>query len=145
VGCPCGNDDPDAGCANSTGLGALLAAAGTPSIAADDLVLAAIGMPSHRVAMLVLGSGAQMLPFRSGLLCVGGEVRSGRRHHPTGPSGTVSLTGVVGILAHAPVGLQVQPGETWSFQVWYRDVPPHKAHCGNKSNLTNALGVTFAP
>ena len=31
VGCPCGNDDPNAGCANSTGSGALLEGSGSAS------------------------------------------------------------------------------------------------------------------
>ncbi len=34
--------------------------------------------------------------------------------------------------------IMVQAGETWNFQVWYRDQNP-----GNTSNLTNAVSLTF--
>ena len=37
VGCPCGNDDPNAGCMNGTGQGALLTGSGSASISSDDL------------------------------------------------------------------------------------------------------------
>jgi hypothetical protein len=32
----------------------------------------------------------------------------------------------------------VQPGETWRFQLWFRDVNPNVT-----SNFTNAVAVTF--
>lgn len=44
VTCPCSNPDPTAGCANSTGSGALLDGSGTTSISNDDLVLTGTNM-----------------------------------------------------------------------------------------------------
>jgi len=38
-------------------------------------------------------------------------------------------------------GVQIQPGSTWGFQLWYRD--PAMGPPG--SNLSDALEITFCP
>lgn len=137
VGCPCGNDDPLAGCANSTGSGAHLeVAAGSASIAADDLDLAASGVPTNVNGIVFMGSTQQSTPFGDGIRCAGAPtVRFG-----IGDSGAGGMLGVTG-----PVGLKpasITPGSTWIFQTWYRNpIGP----CGNGTNLSNAVLMNFVP
>ncbi len=50
-----------------------------------------------------------------------------------GPSFTLQLD--LTALPVNPPG-PVQPGDTWNFQAWYRDV-------GNTNNFTDAVSVTF--
>lgn len=51
-GAPCGNTDPSAGCANSTGAGALLSGSGGASVSADDLELTVNGLPPNALGLL---------------------------------------------------------------------------------------------
>src|SRR5258708_7692579 len=52
---PCGNDDPAAGCKNSTGNGGLLCAVGTTSVSTDDLELSATGLPPGSMGLFYMG------------------------------------------------------------------------------------------
>ncbi|MDG2114974.1 MAG: C-type lectin domain-containing protein, partial [Actinomycetota bacterium] len=61
----------------------------------------------------------------------------------TAPSSGGSGFDVPGELPYAPPGQFIQTGETWYFQVWYRDLGGSCA--GGFSNLTNAWTVTFTP
>jgi len=141
----CGNADPDAGCANSTGSGALMSASGTPSVSADDLVLTTTGLPFNSWGIGFMGPGyIDHLPFYDGLLCAGGP-------HFRYPIGFSGLTGTVvmgpGIVAyshsHYPPNGQIQPGDIWGFQWWYRD--PGPSPCGTDVNTSSAMRVTFHP
>jgi len=77
VACPCVNDDPVYGCANSSfGLdgipqGGLLAACGSASVASDDLVLTASQLPTGQSGIFFMGGSAIELPFGDGKRCVG--------------------------------------------------------------------------
>ena len=148
VGCPCANDDPAAGCYNSTGSGAALSGSGSVSVALDDLTLTATGCPPGNSG-LFFGGNTRLLPppmVGDGLGCVGG---SSFRYFPgvVDLSGTFVKTHLVGT---APPGF-ITPGSTRHFQAWTRDVlcgPPPipcPSPCGNNNNLTNAYTVTFAP
>ena len=53
--CPCGNVDPNAGCANSTGAGAFLSSSGSASASADDLVLTVSNVPPNQFGILFMG------------------------------------------------------------------------------------------
>ena len=143
VGCPCGNDDPTAGCVNSTGFGALLTASGTSSVLADDLVFDGTRLPPSSVTLLAMGNQTQNVPFMDGLLCIGGQTERLWKHFNSGQLGQVSCGGVCGLFAAG--GLSVAPGETWHFQMWFRDSPANQTPCGNKANLTNAYTATFTP
>lgn len=138
--CPCGNEGAaGAGCVNSSGEGAVLAATGSILVSDDDLVFHGSGLPKSTVALLLEGSGqavgGQGLPFGDGLLCVGGTVvrMQGK------------LTSPVGTIDYGP-GLAASGGwdggETWNFQVWYRDIP---GVCGSGYNLSSAYQVSFLP
>ncbi len=135
--CPCGNGGAaPRGCANSTGSGALLAATGTSSLAANDLVLHASSMPGSTSALLFQGTspvnGGAGVVFGDGLRCAGGNVtRLGTRAASAGAaSWGPGLPHGIGL----PTTLQ--------FQVWYRNVV---GPCGSGWNLSNGLAVAFTP
>jgi hypothetical protein len=119
IGCPCGNDDAAAGCANSTGSGALLTGSGSTSVAADDLLLTASGCPPNNSGLFFSGNTTFAPPFivGDGFGCVGGL---SFRYFP----GVVNASGVftkTDLASTAPAGLIV-PGTTRHFQAWTRDV-----------------------
>lgn len=139
--CPCGNGvlEPT-GCANSTGAGALLVPVGTPSLAADDLLLQATGLVPSQPALLFGGLNAVQagsgVAFGDGLRCAGGGVvRLGVKSPDAagqaswGP-GVASLHGV-------------SAGEVRRYQAWYRD--PLGTPCGAGFNLSNGVEATFVP
>lgn len=142
VPCPCGNayqPGQVGGCANSTGSPALLTASGTPSIAAEDLLLEISGVPLNQPGIFVVGDLANTTgaPFRNGLLCIQPPLtRVGKI--PTSPGGLASFP----LPPYPPLWelTGAFPGETQFFQFWYRDsVGP----CGALANFTNGLRVTW--
>jgi len=152
AGCPCGNDDPVYGCANSSlGLdgipqGGLLAACGSASVAADDLVLTASQLPADQPGIFFMGGSAIELPFGDGKRCVGAGGIGIFRYLPpafSGPTGTITLGPGIALRSQgfAAAG-RIDAGETWYFQGWFRDPT---GPCGTAFNLTNGLALTFAP
>ena len=134
---PCANPFPSAGCRNSTGVGAALAASGTGSVFLDNLVLSASGMPSTVPAIFFGGTFfVGPLPFGDGLRCAGGNIV--RFTTPAFTSASGSLSAGPGL---ATAG-GVVPYSTWIFQCWYRDVA---GPCGSGFNTTNSYTVTFTP
>jgi hypothetical protein len=132
---PCGNFYPTAGCRNSTGIGASLAASGTSSIALDNLVLAASGMPAS-VPAIFFGGTAMIapLPFGDGLRCAGGSITRFTMPTLTTASGDLSTgPGMAGAF-----GIAI--GDFWNFQCWFRDP---SGPCSNGWNTTSAHSVTF--
>lgn len=136
-GCPCGNDDPAAGCANSTGAGARLNATGLASAALDDLELQLTGVPAGNVGLCFLGQAQTSLPFGDGLLCIGAGPL-GLIRLPAGVadgSGTIATPAVI-----STAGLSA--GTTWNAQGWYRDpVGP----CGAGFSVSNGLTFVVVP
>lgn len=142
----CGNADPNAGCANSTSLGATLKAHGSTSVANDDLTFSTEQLPTGTFAML-LGSRAQRnIPFRDGRLCVGG---SGTRIWRFQLRNSRQWGAVVfgdGLVARSHTFFlatgHIASGDTWYFQTYYRDaVGP----CGGGGNLSNNVEISFTP
>jgi hypothetical protein len=140
---PCGNDDGQAGCAHAGGAGALLRACGSASLAADDLVLLASGLPAGELAVPVYARSRAVQPFGDGALCV-----SGPRLYRL-PAGLASAGGTLiagpGLAAYAqgafPPAGHFLAGETTYVQLWYR---APGGPCGSGVNLSNALAITFA-
>ena len=138
--CPCGNAGAaDEGCANSTGAGALLAGAGTASASADDLLLLASGLLPSRPALLFAGgssTGGTGILLGDGLRCAGAPIeRIG-----------VRLPDAQGEATWGPGLTQQQgwsAGQTWRFQVWYRDASP--SPCGSDFNLSAGYRVLLTP
>jgi hypothetical protein len=141
--CPCGNEGDEGsrrGCANSTGLGALLLAVHSNSVTRDDLTVHAENLPPHQAALLFaadgLVNGVAGTPLGDGVLCIGGTTwRLG-----------VRVADATGRAAWGP-GLAAQygfaAGSTLFFQAAYRD--PLGSPCLALFNYTSALGITLAP
>ena len=140
---PCGNDYPLGGCVNSSLEGGALGASGSASVGADDLVLQATRLPVGQFGMVFMGDLAiAPLVLGDGLRCVGGQLFR-FPPHSTGSGGTFDEG--PGIVAHSATfgaGGAIVAGSTWHFQAWVRDPA---GRCGQGSNLTDALSVTFTP
>jgi hypothetical protein len=146
AGSPCGNTATGSGCANSTGAGALLAGAGSTSVAADDLVLSLSSMPANQSGLLFMGSGTGAVPSGDGLRCVTPGALGTFRFpvQGSGAAGEIVLgPGIAALSAgfDQPTGA-IASGSTWYFQGWYRDP---NGPCSSTFNLSNALAVSFVP
>lgn len=141
VGCPCNNAAISGeGCANSTGVGALLEGEGSSGIGNDDLELHVHQLPSGAAAIAFAGfqqvNNGNGQRFYDGLRCVGGPLlRLG-----------VVQADASGFAAWGPGLAAAQPllvvGVTAHFQAWYRDP---SGPCGTTANFSNGLSVTFDP
>ena len=136
--CPCGNlSDPGQGCANSTGVGAVLIPGGSASVTSGDLTFTISNMVPGQATLLFVGDSPANLgmgqTLGDGLLCVG----SGFDRLE------VQVASFGGAATFGP-GLQPMvdflPGETRYFQAWYRDPG---GPCATGSNLSGAVQVTF--
>ncbi|MEL6713842.1 MAG: choice-of-anchor B family protein, partial [Planctomycetota bacterium] len=128
--------------ANSTGLSGEVVAAGSESLAANELTLVARRLPPGQFGFFVGSRGQAFVPNLSGgqgNLCVGPSI--GRFLDQIGTSsaaGTLfldlDLTSIT--TATGPVAGQI--GDTWNFQAWHRDVNPSPT-----SNLTSGIEITL--
>ncbi len=141
--CPCGNNSPvgaSSGCLNSLGMAGRLLGAGDALVVADTLALNASNVPNGP-GLYFQGTttGSAGIAFGDGLLCANGSIirlgvvfASGNASsYPGGTTpGPISVGGLV------------LPGDTRSYQLWYRDGDP--GFCSTATfNLTNALTVTW--
>lgn len=128
---------------NSTGSDARMILTGSASLAADDLVIEVVDLPPNQFGMFVCSrtQGQVQGPGGSqGTLCLGGGigrlvgggiVNSGAQGRSTTPANLTAL----------PTPTQTvsaQVGETWNFQLWFRDVNP-----GATSNYSSAMSITI--
>ena len=143
VDCPCSNDDPTGGCVNSSGQGARLDATGSSSVSADDAVFTVTHMAPHAVSIILASRDQSAVPFRDGLWCLGSGAHRLEQHLNSGSAGSVQFTSAVQRLRD--VSVTVSPGETWNFQVWFRDSPAKNTPCGQKHNLTNGYSIDYTP
>jgi len=116
---------------NSTGSPALIAASGSLSIAAANLVLAAVPVPNEPFIFFA-GPNQISTPFGDGFRCVGGSVV--RIWPPTMATGNNAARTV------DPGALGLTPG-TWNIQCWFRD----PTGMGVGFNLSNGVEVVLAP
>ena len=137
--CPCSNfGGVGEGCANSTGGGVSLDAAGSSSVSADDLVLSAEGLPTGP-GLYFQGNNAinqgNGNTFGDGLRCAGGQViRLEVRFSTAGSSQTTTSIASAG---------GVSAGDLKRYQLWYRD--PQTSPCGALFNLSNGYELTWTP
>ncbi|MCP3920011.1 MAG: hypothetical protein GY711_31160 [bacterium] len=127
---------------NSSGLPARLSVAGSTAVALNDIALTAEDLPIGEFGYFLVGSnqGQFMPPGSQGVLCLtcGFQGCSGiGRYNQAGqiiqgPVGTIPID--LGALPLSPAQA-VQPGDTWNFQCWFRDL--------GSSNFTDAVAVTF--
>ena len=138
VACPCGNATASSdrtGCANSTGSGAYLSSQGEAILGGSSpLRLTVGGVPGGQSLMLLQGSHAIALPFKDGILCMGGpteRIEAGVAH----PAGNFTSSSDI-----AERG-SVTYGKRRCYQYWYRD--PGAGACGSGSNFSNAIAVEW--
>lgn len=139
--CPCDNSsaNPEEGCQNSTGDGAILMGEGTTSVALDDLEFHATQLPPNQFAILFVGketlNGGLGIPLHSGLYCIGGN--SKRFGVVTIDAGGEAIWGP---------GLGVKgawlAGESRVFQAVYRDAVGSSCQ-GFDVNFSSAVMIQF--
>jgi hypothetical protein len=128
--------------ANSTGATGVISGEGSPSIAANNLVVRASQLPSNAFGYLLCSRTQGYAPTAQapfGVLCLAGSIgRFSNQIQSSGATGSFQIA-VNNTALPQPTGtVTVVTGETWNFQAWHRD-----AHPGPTSNLTDALSVTF--
>lgn len=141
---PCGNNDPTAGCQNSTGQGALMTPSGSNSVVADNLVLTTTQMPTNVACLMFTSSNlGAPIPFFDGRRCLYGPLARFNIAN-TGAGGQVVYgPGLVNFsVTNFPVFNWFTSGSTFGFQTWYRDPT---GPCAQFSNLSNAVSVLFIP
>ena len=141
---PCGNNFAAAGCRNSTGVGGLMTATGSSSVAADNLLLTVTGMPTFQGCVTFMSATTGLpVPFGDGRRCLFGTL-SRFPVQNTGATGSI-VTGP-GLVAYSlgffPVVNQIIAGSTFGFQTWYRDPA---GPCGSTTNISSGEKVTFVP
>ncbi len=140
---PCANNGaPGNGCANGSDVnGANLTGSGSASLIADSLILSASGLAPGQPGLYFQGdtqiSGGAGVVFGDGIRCAGTNVvRLGVvNSDASGASSTAALGSPISALGG------VNPGETKSYQLWYRD--PIGTQCGASFNLTNGYTITW--
>lgn len=126
------------GAPNSVGSGATLSAAGSISIALDELELRVDGCPPNQTGMFFLGLAEIELPFGEGFRCVGDPTRR------IVPAVTTDNTGHAHMqldfdLSYGDLVTPGSPGQNYQF--WYRDPAGGPA----AFNLSDALRVEHTP
>jgi len=129
------------GSTNSSGSPGMIYATGSDRVADGDLTLKAVGLPTNQPAYFI-NSTSQTLVFNprgsQGILCLAGI--PGRHMAQMGSTGGgyFELTLDLGAIPTASGLRAVLVGETWNWQLWFRDRNP-----GPTSNLTDGVSVTF--
>ncbi len=130
---------------NSTGVAGELSAAGSLTVADNDVTLTASSLPTTAFGFFIVSmdQGFVMNPGGStGNLCVAGSV--GRYVGPgqiqnSGGSGSFSLALDLTAVPQPTGAVAAVAGDTWNFQTWFRDSGP----MGATSNFTRGLEVNF--
>lgn len=124
---------------SSTGGAATLRASGSTQLTDDDVLLIGDALPTHRTAILLMSQTRDFVPMLGGgqgNLCLGTpHWRLVGVPLDSGPAGQV-----VRALRRtdAPASLPFVPGQSWNFQLWFRDQNP-----GPTSNTSAALELTW--
>jgi hypothetical protein len=130
---------------NATGVPGELAAQGTALVASNDVTLEASALPTNTFGYFLTSMSQGSLPNpggSQGTLCLSGSI--GRYVGP----GQIKNSGAAGEFSLAlnltqtptPSGLvSIAGGQTWHFQVWYRD----SFGGAPTSNFTSAVSINF--
>jgi len=129
---------------NSTGQSGVLTATGNNEVQANDVTLIAMALPLNSFGFFLTSrdqGNTYPVSNSDGRLCLGGligrYVGTGQIKN-SGATGSFSLALDLMAMAHPFNTVVAQPGQTWHFQAWHRDVNP-----GQTSNFTDAVSVTF--
>jgi len=124
---------------NSTGMSAYIGSQGSTSIAANEFMLTASGLPPTHVGLYFFGSFRTQIPFGEGWLCVTGNQQRLLPAVLSSPEGTCSCP--LDFTDPSSPASSIQPGVELHFQLWYRDPQP----VAHGFNLTDALTARFCP
>ena len=125
------------GVPNSTGVGSALTLTGVALARVNGVDATAEDLPAAALGLLLASQSngfPTVPPGSQGTLCLGGAIR--RLLHTLGsasPAGTWFTP-----LDLPKAGIVVQAGDTWNFQLWYRDSNPQPT-----SNFSNSVRVTW--
>jgi hypothetical protein len=103
---------------NSVGPGARLDHLGSSSVAANDLVLTASGMPSNKSCILFFGSATLQVPYFDGYRCPSGQIL--RLPSTQSDSAGALAYPIDHNSSHFAISM-LAAGSTWTFQALYRD------------------------
>lgn len=122
---------------NSVSLfGAGLSMGGSTSISANDLILIATTCPTASFGIFIYGDTQIQQTLGNGFLCVTGSPLYRLAINQADIFGNNVYAVDQNNLAPGSV---INAGETWNFQLWYRD------SVGAGFNLTNGLSINFCP
>ncbi|MFT7678716.1 MAG: hypothetical protein ACI8QC_002713 [Planctomycetota bacterium] len=125
--------------ANSGGTPAVLVATGSTVVADNGLRLVASSVPAGSLGYFLFSSFQGNLPGfggSQGVLCLGAPLV--RFVDDVLQADEAGLMTFEPDLAQLPQAVVIQPGESWSFQLWYRDQNP-----SSTSNTSNGLEISF--
>ncbi|MAF65877.1 MAG: glucose dehydrogenase [Planctomycetes bacterium] len=125
---------------NSAGAGARISHGGTTSVSSDDFELRVDDAVAGQFGLFYYGPQRIEVPFGDGVRCIGGA--SWRLNPPQIIDSSGHAARPVDFDAPVAPGGELDPGDTWNFQFWYRD-PPGPG--GTGFNLSDAISVTFCP
>jgi lysyl endopeptidase len=118
---------------NSVGPGSIISYYGSRSRVANDFHLLANGLPPNGFGIFFYGQNEVLTQFGNGYRCVGNPLV----RLPVLQANTFGDSNFALDLN----GTQIDAGETWLFQYWYRN----PAGGGAGFNLSDAIGVPFCP
>ncbi|MFT4538569.1 MAG: hypothetical protein ACI835_001005 [Planctomycetota bacterium] len=134
--CECGGVNYCQTAPNSVGSGATIWYTGSSSVAANDLMLRAQGLPAQQFGIFYYGPNQLNAPFGEGFRCVGGSTT---RLPVLSSNNAGNVNYAIDNTNLPPTAGAIIPGAVWNFQFWYRD----PAGGGTSYNLTDALEMTF--
>jgi len=128
---------------NSTVQSGRLDLSGSAVVADNDLTLTGSFLPTSQFCYFVASQSQASIPNPGGsmgVLCLGSPIaRFKNQIQNTGATGSASIAvDLTNVPLPPAFGYAIQPGETWNWQLWYRDVL-----IGPTSNFTDAISLTF--
>ena len=129
---------------NSTGVIGLISAAGTTSMAMNNLRLSANQLPQNSFGFFLNSITQAFVPNAGGSagnLCLGGSVgRYNSLIQNSGGGGRIAITLDLNAVPQPTGFIPASAGETWHFQAWHRD---SLSGGGVTSNFTNGIMITL--
>ena len=116
---------------NSVGPGATMSWSGSTVRAQDNFTIVASGLPPGAANIFFHGQSTSFTVFGNGFRCIGNPITRL-------PVSNASIFGDAAVRVNL-VGSQIDAGETWYFQNWYRN----PAGGGAGFNLSDSLRVPF--